>query len=107
MNITVRQFQAAQRHPWLQAAYYHADVVENTLDNPTIAEDPNITTPGLSDAIPLDYPDALMGGTNPIYVTPKTEVSERAHLSRPGVTEPDQLITYAPATDVFLAEIFH
>jgi hypothetical protein len=106
MNITVRQFEAAQRHRWLQAAYYHYDVVETTLGNPAIAGDPNISTPGSGDAVPLDYPDALVGGTNPVYVTPETGTSERAHLSRPGVTESDQLITYAPATDELLAEIF-
>lgn len=37
---------------------------------------------------------------------PETETSERARLSKPGVTEPGQLITCAPATDEFLAEIF-
>ncbi|MEU4522965.1 hypothetical protein AB0F52_30185 [Amycolatopsis sp. NPDC024027] len=107
MNITARQFKAAQQYPWLQAAYYHEDVVETTLGAAAIAEDPNIITPGIGDAIPLDYPDALMGGVHSVHVSPETEASKRAHLSRPGVTDPDQLITYAPATDEFLAEIFH
>ncbi len=106
MNITVRQFEAAQRYRWLQAAYYHYDVVETTLDNPAITADSNVTTPGIGEAVPLDYPDALMGGTDPVCVAPETGTSERAHLNRHGVTEPGQLITYTPATAEFLAEIF-
>ncbi|MEU0880516.1 hypothetical protein ABZ345_18085 [Lentzea sp. NPDC005914] len=106
MNITERQFEAAQRYRWLQAAYYHYDVVEATLDNPAIAGDPNISTPGSGDSVPLDYPDAVIGGAGPVYVTPETPVSERAHLSRPGVSDPGQLLTYAPATGEFLAELF-
>ncbi len=104
MKITERQFVAAQRYPWLRAAYYHQDVIENALG--AVSGDPNIVTPGLTDAVPLDYPDALLDGTKPVYVAPTTETSERAHLSRPGVSDAEQLLRYPPATEEFLAEVF-
>ncbi|MEU3622784.1 hypothetical protein BS329_09730 [Amycolatopsis coloradensis] len=107
MNITSRQFDAAQQHRWLQAAYYHEDVVETMLGNPDIADDDNITTPRTSAAVPMDYPDALIGGNHAIHVSPETEISKRAHTSRPGVADTDQLVTYPPATSEFLVEIFH
>lgn len=105
MNITARRFQAAQRYSWLRAAYYHADVVESTFNTSAVAEDSDIATPALDDEAPIDYPDALVGG-QAIHLSPETEVSKRAHLSRPGVNEPEQLITYEPASPAFLAEVF-
>ncbi|RJQ82055.1 hypothetical protein D5S17_03805 [Pseudonocardiaceae bacterium YIM PH 21723] len=104
MSISERQFEAAQQYSWLRAAYYHQDMVETTLEK--VAGDPNVVTPGLTDEVPLDYPDALLDGNNVVYVVPGTETSERAHLSRPGVEDPDQLLRYQPATEDFLAEVF-
>ena len=106
MNLTERQFAAAQRYPWLRAAYYHADMVGQVVNSSAVAADANTVTPGTAGVAPLDYPDALLGGTHPVDVVPETEVSERAHLGRSGIVNAEQLITYPPATDEFLAEVF-
>jgi hypothetical protein len=100
--IAALRLEAARRHPWLRAAYYHADMVRRTLADPEVGADANVD---FGDAV-LDGPDAVIGGHYAVDVIPDTPVSRRAHLQRDYIGHDDQLIVYPPATPDFLAEIF-
>lgn len=99
--VTPAQFDAGRRIPWLRAAYYHADMVANTIAG--AGSDGNVTRPARSEA---DRPDALLGGDLAIDVVPDTPRSLQAHLDRPYISAREQLLTYEPPTREFLAEIF-
>lgn len=97
----------ARRHPWLRAAYLHGEMVGRVLDTPAVTDDPNITLTAATGTRDIDSPDAKIGADDlPLDVVPDTPVSRRAHVGRSGITDPQQLVTYAPATQEFLREVF-
>jgi len=104
--ITELQFAAARRHGWLRAVYYHDDIVAQILATPDVASDSNIT---VLTGIPnhdVDVPDAQIGADRLLDVVPNTPVSKQGHLGRAGIDDRQQLLTYPPADDTFLGEIF-
>lgn len=104
--ITDRQFAAARRHAWLRAVYFHDDMVQRILTDPDVAADTNITpTAGTPDR-DINGPDAKLGGELSMDVVPDTPVSRQAHTGRSGIDSRQQLLTYPPATQELLHDIF-
>ncbi len=101
---TQRQRAMARRHGWLRAAYFHDDIVGEILRDSALAADPAIAASKRTRK--PESPDAAIGANLPLDVVPNTLVSRRAHLGRSGIERGDQLITYEPATEDKLRDIF-
>lgn len=104
--ITDRQLAAARRHPWLQAVYYHDDIVQQILKAPDVASDRGIAMPAVPRSEEIDSPDAKIDVDAVVDVIPDTPVSRQGHLARPGIDDRQQLITYPPAAESRLRDIF-
>ncbi|MFC6880401.1 MULTISPECIES: hypothetical protein [Actinomadura] len=95
--IAALRTEAARRHPWLRAAYFHADIVRRTLEDAGVAR---------GECAALDRPDALIDGRLGIDVVPDTPASRTAHRARGYITADEQLLTYPPPAPELLEEVF-
>lgn len=104
--ITDRQLAVARRHTWLQAVYYHDDIVQQILEAPDLSADSAISMPAVPRSEEIESPDAKIGVDAIVDVVPDTPVSRQGHLGRAGITDRQQLITYPPASESRLRNIF-